>query len=62
MMLPESPRALAVDGTAAAWAALIFFKVIPAITALAAVVLVILRIVIAVQEYTLNRRRLEEGE
>jgi hypothetical protein len=50
MMLPESPRALAVDGSLAAWAMWVVTVGAPAIVTVGTAVLIILRIVIAVRE------------
>jgi hypothetical protein len=50
VILPESPKALAVDGTLAAWAMWVITVGAPAIVTLGTAVLIILRIVIAVRE------------
>jgi hypothetical protein len=50
MMLPESPRALAVDGSLAAWAMWVITVGAPAIVTVGTAVLIVLRIVIAVRE------------
>lgn len=60
-MFPESAKAIALDSSVATWAALIFLQLIPAVTALGALVLILLRIIIAVQEYRLNRRDLRRA-
>lgn len=48
------------DATLAGVAGLIFFKIMPAATALGALILIVGRIIIAWQEYRINRRKLGE--
>jgi hypothetical protein len=50
VILPESPKALAFDGTLAAWAMWVITVGAPAIVTLCTIVLLVLRIVIAVRE------------
>ena len=50
MILPESPKALAFDGTLATWALWIVTVGAPAIVTLGTAILILLRIVIAVRE------------
>ena len=50
MILPESPKALAVDGSLAAWAMWVITVGAPAIVTLGTAVLIVLRVIIAVKE------------
>jgi hypothetical protein len=51
MMLPESPRALAVDGTLFAWATWVLIKGVPAAIAIVTLATVILRLMIAWRQW-----------
>jgi hypothetical protein len=50
-MILESPKALAIDGSAAMIGALVFLKLVPALTGLGALVLIVLRIMLAIREW-----------
>jgi hypothetical protein len=50
VILPESPRALAVDGSLAAWAMWVITVGAPAIVTVGTAILIVLRIVVAVKE------------
>jgi hypothetical protein len=50
MILPESPKALAVDGTLAAWAMWVITVGAPAIVTVGTAILIVLRIIVAVKE------------
>lgn len=50
------------DYALAGWGALIFFQVVPAVSGVAALALIVLRIGIGVQEWRLNKRKLRGGE
>lgn len=50
MILPESPKALAFDGSLAAWAMWIITVGAPAVVTIGTAVLIVLRIVIAVRD------------
>jgi hypothetical protein len=47
MILPESPRDLAMDGSLAAWGAFVVAKGLPTMVTLATLVLLVIRIMIA---------------
>jgi hypothetical protein len=50
VILPESPKALAVDGSLAAWAMWVITVGAPAIVTVGTAILIVLRIVVAVKE------------
>ena len=50
------------DYALAGWGALIFLQIVPAVSGVAALVLILLRIGIGLQEWRLNRRKLGGGE
>lgn len=50
MILPESPKALAFDGSLTAWAIWAVTNGVPELIAVATLVLILLRIAIAVRE------------
>jgi len=51
VILPESPKALALDGTLISWAAFVVAKGLPFLITLSTLVLIVLRIMIGVREY-----------
>jgi hypothetical protein len=51
MILPESPKALALDGTLAAWGTFVILKGVPALITLATLVLIVLRVMIAWRDW-----------
>lgn len=55
-----NPNDHAVDYGLAAWGGLIFLKVLPAVTAVLAIVLLVIRIGIGVMEWKLKRRELRK--
>ena len=50
MILPESPKALAFDGTLTAWCVWVLANGVPEMIAVGTLILIVLRIVIAVKE------------
>jgi hypothetical protein len=54
----NEPGKQALDYMIAGWGALIFLQVIPAVTGVAALALIFLRIGIGLQEWRLNRKKL----
>lgn len=51
MILPESPRALALDGTLATWATFVIVNGLPALITVGTLILIVLRVLIAWREW-----------